>query len=367
MALADIAIFALYVANKGVNLYGWDFKISLIVSAIVALVLSIFAFLQKDIKGLLIKGFLCVAWVFALEDCLSMIPEIFKLFTGNGIWILRLFVFFFAMLLHILASKNSDDYYSKDMSYEERYSYEDDGSEDYYPEDDYEDEYEGDYEDDEEAKYQYKYKYKYQYKYMYGDEELDSEDINSEELNDTEYYEDEVSYEDDYNYRANSRDEDGEDPVDYEEEVFRYNSRYKSKYANNRTEDYEDRQADYNRYSSSDDYSDYDSDDYENQGNLSKRSENGFERFKRHFFTEKKDDAYTDESNDNAKKDNNENPYHNDGDVVSRLFLGCNDKESLLKRYRSLMKTFHPDTGNGDLEMAQEIQKKYKELLEKYN
>lgn len=45
------------------------------------------------------------------------------------------------------------------------------------------------------------------------------------------------------------------------------------------------------------------------------------------------------------------------------LFNGCHDKESLTKRYRNLMKTFHPDTGNGDVEMTQKIQHTYEELL----
>ena len=51
--------------------------------------------------------------------------------------------------------------------------------------------------------------------------------------------------------------------------------------------------------------------------------------------------------------------------MVSRLFIGCNDRTSLVSRYRSLMKTYHPDTGNGDAEMTMLIQEKYKELLNK--
>ena len=44
------------------------------------------------------------------------------------------------------------------------------------------------------------------------------------------------------------------------------------------------------------------------------------------------------------------------------LFSGCQDKEGLTKRYRSLMKTFHPDNENGDIKMTQKIQHTYEEL-----
>lgn len=45
------------------------------------------------------------------------------------------------------------------------------------------------------------------------------------------------------------------------------------------------------------------------------------------------------------------------------LFAGCNSKESLTKRYKNLMKTFHPDNADGDTEMTQKIKETYEELL----
>jgi hypothetical protein len=48
------------------------------------------------------------------------------------------------------------------------------------------------------------------------------------------------------------------------------------------------------------------------------------------------------------------------------LFNGCNDRESLTKRYHQLMKTFHPDNANGDKDMTLKIQKAYEELQKKY-
>lgn len=49
------------------------------------------------------------------------------------------------------------------------------------------------------------------------------------------------------------------------------------------------------------------------------------------------------------------------------LFAGCNTKESLSKRYKTLMKTFHPDNEDGDTEMTQKIQITYEKLLQEYN
>lgn len=52
-------------------------------------------------------------------------------------------------------------------------------------------------------------------------------------------------------------------------------------------------------------------------------------------------------------------------DIDESLFSGCTDKESLTKRYRQLMKTFHPDNQNGDHAMTQKIQHTY-EVLSKH-
>jgi DnaJ domain. len=60
-----------------------------------------------------------------------------------------------------------------------------------------------------------------------------------------------------------------------------------------------------------------------------------------------------------VKNDNN----NNNSDF--NPFAGCNDKESLAKRYRSLVKQFHPDNQNGDTEQIQWLNSKYKELLAK--
>lgn len=48
---------------------------------------------------------------------------------------------------------------------------------------------------------------------------------------------------------------------------------------------------------------------------------------------------------------------------MDMFFAGCNDKESVTKRYRQLMKTFHPDNQNGDQKMTQLIQEAYEKQL----
>lgn len=69
-------------------------------------------------------------------------------------------------------------------------------------------------------------------------------------------------------------------------------------------------------------------------------------------------DALTEKYAQSQTQQNGTNSYYDES-----LFSGCTDKESLTKRYHSLMKTFHPDTGNGDLEMTQKIQLTYEKLL----
>lgn len=47
-------------------------------------------------------------------------------------------------------------------------------------------------------------------------------------------------------------------------------------------------------------------------------------------------------------------------------FLGVHDELSLKKRYRDLLKLFHPDNMNGDVDAMQVINKEYNELRKKY-
>lgn len=55
-----------------------------------------------------------------------------------------------------------------------------------------------------------------------------------------------------------------------------------------------------------------------------------------------------------------------DNEIDESLFAGCNSRESLQKRYKNLMKTFHPDNADGDETMAVKISATYEELLKRY-
>lgn len=48
----------------------------------------------------------------------------------------------------------------------------------------------------------------------------------------------------------------------------------------------------------------------------------------------------------------------------SVFFAGCTDSEKLEKRYKSLCKAYHPDTGGGDTETFQKMQEEYNTLKE---
>lgn len=76
--------------------------------------------------------------------------------------------------------------------------------------------------------------------------------------------------------------------------------------------------------------------------------------------SEPKNENYQEEQHGESAS-GNEQP-----DIMKNLFDGCRSKDSLTRRYRALMKTFHPDNQDGDTHMTQVIQNTYEELLKKY-
>ncbi len=72
-----------------------------------------------------------------------------------------------------------------------------------------------------------------------------------------------------------------------------------------------------------------------------------------------KADAQSRIDNPTARAKKEEKPAFN-------FFDGCNDKESIKKRYRDLIKTYHPDQGNGSAETFKQINDQYNSLLKKY-
>lgn len=61
-----------------------------------------------------------------------------------------------------------------------------------------------------------------------------------------------------------------------------------------------------------------------------------------------------------------ENKKNNTESSALNYFKGCNSLESLQKRYRDLSKVYHPDMGNGSVEIFREIQTAYDNLKKKY-
>ncbi len=57
----------------------------------------------------------------------------------------------------------------------------------------------------------------------------------------------------------------------------------------------------------------------------------------------------------------------NEYDALDLLFRGVNNPLALKKRYKDLMKMFHPDNISGDQEMVQLINEEYAALCRQYN
>lgn len=67
------------------------------------------------------------------------------------------------------------------------------------------------------------------------------------------------------------------------------------------------------------------------------------------------------------KKREEANPYSKELKLSGRMFfLGVKDELSLKKRYRDLLKLYHPDNMNGDVNAMQAINKEYHELKRKF-
>ena len=61
-----------------------------------------------------------------------------------------------------------------------------------------------------------------------------------------------------------------------------------------------------------------------------------------------------------------ETSIHNEEQSNNFWFAGINSAEELKKRYKELMKIYHPDNQAGDTNAVQQIQDEYKKLLQKY-
>ncbi len=68
-----------------------------------------------------------------------------------------------------------------------------------------------------------------------------------------------------------------------------------------------------------------------------------------------------------SKLENEKTIYKANGRINAGMyFLGVHDELSLKKRYRDLLKLFHPDSMNGDVDAMQAINSEYAKLKKKY-
>ena len=68
-----------------------------------------------------------------------------------------------------------------------------------------------------------------------------------------------------------------------------------------------------------------------------------------------------------SKLENEKTIYKANGRInAGTYFLGVHDELSLKKRYRDLLKLFHPDSMNGDVDAMQAINSEYAKLKKKY-
>ena len=67
-----------------------------------------------------------------------------------------------------------------------------------------------------------------------------------------------------------------------------------------------------------------------------------------------------------AVNDNLERERSSDPAEVKMLFRGIDNLKDLKKRYKELIKIFHPDNVNGDTSVLQEINRQFDELKSKY-
>lgn len=322
VGIIDVIVIIILCAMKIPELISVTAGVGALIGIVIAIVAVRYMFVRYI--GFIVKLICCGLWsclvIFLLYKDLNF-PEDIQ--NDNKYIYIFIGVFAFAFLIHIadlfIGSNKRYGYDNgRDSWYSPRYRAKDD---EFYDEDEYEEYYEEDYENEYTDEYDDGYDEYYDDRY-YDDE---NDYIENDYIKDG-YMESEDEYYDEYLYEEN-----------YEEN---YEDEYYDEYSYDEPENkYDDEDIDEERY-----YRYYNS--RENKKNKSKTKEQKKRKQR---------------ENENLQED-----IYVEGDVVSRLFLGCNNKESLISRYRSLMKTFHPDTGSGDVEMSQAIQVKYKELLEKY-
>ncbi|MBE5836412.1 J domain-containing protein [Butyrivibrio sp.] len=162
------------------------------------------------------------------------------------------------------------------------------------------------------------------------------------------FYEDEDDDYEDEDYEYEDYDEEDYDDEDYDDEDYDdedydedYDEEYDDEY--DKDEAYEDDDVDYDD-EPEDDYDDIDNDeyDYNNSGNGKRYNNSKY----------------------------NKNTYGSATQATSSsfdFFAGCTTKESVDKKYKSLVKLYHPDNMDGDTAALQEINVQYDKAKRKFS
>ena len=171
----------------------------------------------------------------------------------------------------------------------------------------------------------------------------DSEDERNHRRNKrASFYEDDDDYEDE-DYEYEDYDEEDYDDEDYDDED--YDEDYDEEFDDEYDEDeaYEDDDVDYDD-EPEDDYDDIDNDeyDYNNSGNGKRYN----------------DSKYNKNTNGSATQATSSS---------FDFFAGCTTKESVDKKYKSLVKLYHPDNMDGDTAALQEINVQYDKAKRKFS
>ena len=174
--------------------------------------------------------------------------------------------------------------------------------------------------------------------------ELEAEERNRKRDSRADFYEDDSYDEDD--------EEDYDDPDDYyedEEDYYEDERDYEDDHYDNRR----DRNVDNRRFRSRNDY--YNDDDYYEDD----EEDEDFD-----------DEDYEDEGfEDEDFEDDYDDPKSRREPVISStfdFFAGCTSRESVDKKYKSLVKLYHPDNMDGDTAALQEINAQYAEAKKRF-
>ena len=153
-----------------------------------------------------------------------------------------------------------------------------------------------------------------------------------------------------------------------------YRRRKRASFYEDEDDDYEDEDYEYEDY----DEEDYDDEDYDDEDYDEDYDEEYDDEYDKDEAYEDDDVDYDDEPEDDyddaryrrsdRENDNRSSKTTNEGSSgVFDFFAGCTTKESVDKKYKSLVKLYHPDNMDGDTAALQEINVQYDKAKRKFS